>query len=50
MYRPDDGGLYDSTSFGDSLKHSLKAQAKQFGDFFKTALFGKDGYNYNYLT
>lgn len=43
VYRPDDGGLYDSTSLGDSLKNSLKEQTKQFSEFFKTALFGKDG-------
>lgn len=48
-YRPDDAGLYDSRSFGDSLKDSLKQQAKQFGEFFKTALFGKDGY-YHFWT
>ena len=45
VYRPDDGGLYDSTSLGDSLKSSLKEQTKQFSEFFKTALFGKDGYD-----
>ena len=43
-YRPEDDGLYDSTSFGDSLKNSLKEQTKQFADFFKTALFAKGGY------
>ena len=42
-YRPDDPSLYDPSSFGDSLKESLKEQAKQFADFFKTALFGKGG-------
>jgi hypothetical protein len=43
VYRPDDPALYDPTSFGDSLKESLKEQAKKFADFFKTALFGKGG-------
>ncbi|WAR20850.1 CRB-like protein [Mya arenaria] len=42
-YRPDDPDLYDPSSFGDSLKESLKEQAKQFAEFFKTALFGKNG-------
>ena len=42
-YRPEDEGLYDSTSFGDSMKNSLKEQTKQFAEFFKTALFSKDG-------
>ena len=43
VYRPEDEGLYDSTSFRDSLKNSLKEQTKQFAEFFKTALFSKDG-------
>ena len=45
-YRPEDDGLYDSTSFRDSLKNSLKKQAAAFADFFKTALFSNDGYKH----
>lgn len=39
-YRPDDPALYDPTSVGDSLKKSLEEAAKQFTEFFKSALFG----------
>lgn len=42
-YRPDDPALYDPQSFQDSLKESLKEQAKKFSNFFKTALFGSKG-------
>jgi hypothetical protein len=45
-YRPDDPSLYDQTPFVDSLKKSLKEQAKKFVNFFKTALFGKGGQVY----
>ena len=44
IYRPEDASLYDSTSLGDSLKNSLKTQTRQFSEFFKSALFEKDGY------
>lgn len=44
VYRPEDDSLYDSTSFRDSLNNNLKEQTAQFAEFFKTALFSKDGY------
>ena len=43
FYRPEDDSLYDSTTFVESLKKSLKTQTAAFADFFKTALFSKDG-------
>ena len=43
-YRPDDTSLYDSKPVKDQLMDQLKQQTKQFADFFKTALFGDDGY------
>ncbi|WAR20774.1 hypothetical protein MAR_014748 [Mya arenaria] len=42
-YRPEDPDLYDPLSCSESFKESLKKQAKQFAEFFKTALFGKNG-------
>ncbi|WAR20843.1 hypothetical protein MAR_014817 [Mya arenaria] len=43
IYRHDVPELYDPSSFSDSLKKSLKEQAKKFAEFFKTALFGENG-------
>lgn len=48
-YRPDDPDLYDPQSFGDSLLDSLKEQSKMFMEFFKTALFGKNGLVLSFL-
>ena len=43
LYKPEDDSRHNSASFGKRLMNSLKKKAAAFFEFFKKALFSKDG-------